>query len=160
MIESTDKNTTLTFEQLQQIDISQKRLAVLQSETEIATKTLRGVKSDLDRATKEKDYQEEQLATLTEQIEKKKTELDFLTKEVISGQTSLTELTEKTAVLISEQTIKTDDLNAREKSLVSAENLNQASVENFNKYNELLKEKEKVDTAKQVISKAIETAVW
>ena len=63
MIENnTTANPTLTFDQLQAIDVAQKTLANLQSEITNATKILKGTKMECDRAIKAQAYHEGLLA--------------------------------------------------------------------------------------------------
>lgn len=70
--EEPKKNTELTLEQLEQINVTQHRLIVLETEIVTASKSLRVVKSELEKTLKDKSYQEELLATLTTQTEELK----------------------------------------------------------------------------------------
>lgn len=78
MINEGNDNVKLTFDQLQAIDVVEKRLGNLQSEINIATKNLTALKKDTDRIYKEKTYQEELLANLTKQTEDKTKEISDL----------------------------------------------------------------------------------
>jgi hypothetical protein len=89
---NTTANPTLTFDQLQAIDVAQKTLANLQSEITNATKVLKGTKMESDRAVKEKVYQEELLSDLTLQVESKTITISTLDKDIDEKTTSLNEL--------------------------------------------------------------------
>lgn len=78
MIDTPSNNPKLSFEQLQAIDITQKRLAVLESEINNASKVLKGTKVECDNAVKENKYQQEQLITIITQVDNKKKELSDL----------------------------------------------------------------------------------
>ena len=86
---NSTSNPTLTFDQLQAIDVAQKTLANLQSEITNATKILKGTKMECDRAIKAQAYHEGLLADLTSQTD---------TKTLNSSKLD-TEITEKTAML-------------------------------------------------------------
>ena len=88
MIETPTTNPTLTFDQLQAIDVAQKTLANLQSEINNATKVLKGTKMECDRAVKNQVYNEELLGNLTAQVETKTKELADL-KESITEKTAM-----------------------------------------------------------------------
>jgi chromosome segregation ATPase len=85
---NTSANPTLTFDQLQAIDVAQKTLANLQSEINNATKVLKGTKMECDRAVKNQAYNEELLGNLTTQVETKTKELADL-KESITEKTAM-----------------------------------------------------------------------
>jgi len=89
---NTSANPTLTFDQLQAIDVAQKTLANLQSEINNATKVLKGTKMECDRAVKNQAYNEELLANLTAQVENKRGELANLTGNVSERTAMLNEL--------------------------------------------------------------------
>jgi len=63
MIDTPTDNVKLSFDQLQAIDFTQKKLANLESEIKIANKNLKIVITDCDKVIKEKAYREEQLET-------------------------------------------------------------------------------------------------
>jgi hypothetical protein len=161
MIETTSANVKLTFEQAQQLAEMESRLSVIQNNTAVAEGTLIGIKKESMAVAKEKLYQETLLADLTREVEKKQSELSILNEQIVENQKVNDDLNEKSKTLSERHTAKEAELTLREKTLASVEQLHQARAEHFNnKQDELLKEKEKVQNAKNVISKAIETATW
>lgn len=161
MIDSPTENVKLTFEQLQQIDVVEKRLSNLQSEIANANKILKGTKSECDRALKEKLYQEELAFNLASQIKELTTSRDNLAKEITLSTQAL-EDTKKTSKDLSESNYaKTDELLKREQKISQSETEHLLKVEDFNnKYNQLLDDKNAISTAKEAFLKAIETVTW
>jgi chromosome segregation ATPase len=92
---NSTSNPTLTFDQLQAIDVAQKTLANLQSEIVIATKILKGTKMESDRAVKEKLYQEELLENTKTQVEDETKQLNYLTSEIAQSNVILTKLNDE-----------------------------------------------------------------
>lgn len=161
MIDSPNENVKLTFEQMQQIDIVQKRLSVLESEITSATKILKGTKSECDRAVKEKLYQEELLANIKEVVEQFTVKKDNLVLEIISHTTEIDNLKEKTTQLNKENYDKESDIIARTKDLDNAEyNFNQKVQDFSTKTNQLLEDQLSIKTAKDAFLKATETVSW
>ena len=117
-------NPTLTFDQLQAIDVAQKTLANLQSEITNATKVLKGTKMECDRAVKNQAYNEELLAGLTTQVEAKKKELADLLANHTDTSSKLSALNSEIKTKTTEQTTKTAELNDRESLVKSAEEAN------------------------------------
>ena len=66
---SPNENVKLTFEQMQQIDVVEKRLANLQIEVSLATKLLTETRLDSERLTKERIYQNGLLSDLLRKVE-------------------------------------------------------------------------------------------
>lgn len=121
MIETPTENVKLTFEQLQQIDVTQKRLAQLESEITIATKTLRGTKLEADRATKENAYQQELLMKISTQVDAKKKELEELNSVYTQTKSELSNLQSNIADKTVTQAAKDTELKNREDKLASGE---------------------------------------
>jgi hypothetical protein len=156
MIETTQDNPKLTFDQLQAIDVVEKRLANLESEVNIATKSLRIAKLDADRATKENIYQNELLAIVSAQVIEKQTKATALDEEIIAKSTQLSEIQSQFVEITNKKTAqemelkeKEDKASAKELELTKKEEvLNKVetqltlNIEEFNR---------KVGTLKQVI---------
>lgn len=120
-MEQPEPNAKLTFDQLQAIDVTQKRLANLESEVNIATKSLKVAKLDADRATKENLYQNELLGIVTAQVaekQKKSTELD---EQILEKSNELGTISQKVAEFTSKQTIKEMELKDREDKVFAKE---------------------------------------
>ena len=161
MIETPTENVKLTFEQLQQLDVVQKRLAVLESEMAIATKLLKGTRLEGDRALKEKIYQEELLATVKEKIEKAQKDLDSLVVRVAESSVVLNEKRAESEDIhiAAQQTLGV--LNDREDRLAKAEKeYEQKNKELNNKIKDFLTEKSTVEEAKKAFKKAVEFVKW
>ena len=118
---NTTSNPTLTFDQLQAIDVAQKTLANLQSEITNATKVLRGTKLESDRAVKDKAYQEELLANAKTQVEEETKQLNYLTSEIAQSNVILGKLNDEINSKTDIQKKKDDDLQARESAVQNRE---------------------------------------
>lgn len=117
MIDQPNANVQLTFEQLQQIDTTQKRLTNIQNEVFAAEKLLSEIRNDIERITKEKDYQQGILDGLNSDIagliETKNT---LITTNQAAGKVLL-ETQQKTEDLLTSTDAKTLALNDRENIL-------------------------------------------
>ncbi len=122
MINEPTSNPTLTFDQLQAQDASQKILANLQSEINIATKVLKGTKLESDRAVKDKAYQEELLANVKIQVEEETKQANYLTSEIAQSNVILGKLNDEINTKTETQKKKDTALQDRETNLVKAEN--------------------------------------
>jgi chromosome segregation ATPase len=161
MIDNTSDSVKLTFEQLQQIDATQKRLSNLESEIIIATKTLKGTKMECDRAVKEKLYQEELLVDLNGKIESTKNVLNELSLNVDKNNATLSETIKKIDTMNLRYLEKTDELNERERGIKMAENSLNKEIDYFAiKSSQLLEDQFSVKTAKDAFLKATETVTW
>lgn len=154
MIDTPNENVKLTFDQLQSIDIAQKRLGVLESEIANATKVLRGTKLECDRAVKELDYQNVLLKDITESVNKSKKELEELNLNKQAVKNILDSLNKEISEKLSVHTAKENELaeretkvsaketeiNSRHRDLMGKENLHTLDKEDFNKKVAKLKE--------------------
>jgi len=95
MLNQETENVKLDFEQLQKIDVVQKRLANLESEINIASKNLTALKKDTDRIYKEKTYQEELLADLTSKTDDKKLQSSKLDESITEHTAMLNKIIEE-----------------------------------------------------------------
>lgn len=118
---SSEPTIKLQIEQLQQLEVFQKRLANLESEVGIAQKTLLATKKDSERAVADRKYQEEQLATTTKAFEMAKTNLASLQSTHLATSATLdkinAEITDKTKVSLA----KDKELADREAKVVAKE---------------------------------------
>jgi hypothetical protein len=139
MLNQETENVKLTFEQLRQIDVVQKRLSNLESEITIATKNLNALKKDTDRIYKEKMYQEELLANLTTQTDTKKLELIKLGESITEHSNILNKLITEYKEHTEKMTIEKDEHSVKGERISKKEiELNEKSSE----LNEKLKEYE------------------
>lgn len=147
-MEQPESNAKLTFDQLQAIDVTQKRLANLESEVNIATKSLKVAKLDADRATKENLYQNELLGIVTAQVaekQKKSTELD---EQILEKSNELRTISQKVAEFTSKQTIKEMELKDREDK-VSAKELQLSNQGNALGKERIILENDKAEHAQK-----------
>ena len=150
-------NATLTFDQLQAIDVAQKRLSNLESEIVNAAKVLKGTKMECDRAVKEKTYQEELLGTLTIQTVEAKKQLDETKTSLLDVSYKLDDLNKELKTKTTEQTKKDTELTTREDKISSQEiKLNEDRIELDKRINVLLVDSDrfnsKVAKLKEVIA--------
>ncbi len=150
-------NVKLTFDQLQQIDAAQKRLANIQTEVSVALKVLTEKRLELEQVLKDKDYQEgllgevtAKVATITftlKQLESnvlEKTDLlnhllDTINTERVSHETKTAEFQEREIKLIA----KEQELNQTTQSLAGKMSNYTEATEEFN---------DKVATLKAVLN--------
>lgn len=121
MIDTPTTNPTLTFDQQQQIDTTQKRLIVIESEITNATKVLRGTKMECDRAVKDLVYQEERLSVITIQVESAKKNLEELNDSCTQTKEKLSALESDIFTKSSIQSTKEQELKDREDRIKTAE---------------------------------------
>jgi hypothetical protein len=114
MIDTPNENVKLTFDQLQAIDVTEKRLANLESEVNIATKSLRVAKLDADRATKENIYQNELLAIVTAQVAEKQNRATQLDEQILAKSDELAVLSSKIVEFTAKKTAEEMLLKDRE----------------------------------------------
>ena len=160
-IEQPNENIKLSLEQLQQIDIVQKRLSVLESEITNANKVLKGTKMEIDRVVKEKAYQEELLAKLLENTKKAKIEYEELLSNVKISKKILLDNQEKSRVISSSIDNKSQDISKREKQLIVNEKSHDKNVSDFNQKNEkFLKDRSSLEKAQSILLEAIKSVSW
>ena len=155
---TSTSNPTLTFDQLQAIDVAQKRLAVLESEIVNAQKVLKGTKMEADRATKENIYQNDLLVEVSSKVETKQKELEDLKTNFLEISYNLDDLNKEIKEKTKVQADKELELNNRENDISSKETTLQlkenklASEQNTLEEN-LLSFNSKVVKLKEVMSK-------
>jgi chromosome segregation ATPase len=157
MNDTPTENPKLSFDQLQAINVTQKRLAVLESEIVNATKQLRSTKLEADRATKENIYQNELLSTVSASVVKKNTEATKLDEEILSKKDVLAHLNSEIATKSAEHTTKIMELKDREDKVVATElSTHQREVDILDGRDDLNNDirnwKDKVAKLKEVIS--------
>lgn len=158
MIENTEANVKLTFEQLQQIDVTQKRLANLANEVNIASKKLNEERALCERVTKERMYQEELLADLTAKVGELKSHHFELNGHVQVSSELLVTNTQKAQEIATMSEQKLMELKEREDKLTSDERDFVEKKKEFNAdFNKLSEDKVLVQSAKNVIKNAIES---
>lgn len=161
MIDTPNDNVKLTLEQMQQIDVVEKRLAVLKNEITISQNLLMGTRMEIDRATKEKEYQEELLFSLQNQVEDFSNKKDILINEINSSIEINDKLKEESAKINNENYIKISEINSRQSELESKEENFNKRMEDFNiKSSQLLEDQLSIKTAKDAFLKATEAVTW
>lgn len=161
MIDTPSDNIKLTFEQMQQIDVVEKRLAVLKNEITISQNLLIGTRMEMDRATKEKEYQEELLSNLQTQVEDFSKKKDILINEINSSIETNDKLKEESTKINNENYIKISEINSRQSDLESKEENFNKRMEDFNiKSSQLLEDQLSIKTAKDAFLKATEAVIW
>lgn len=161
MIDTPNDNVKLTLEQMQQIDVVEKRLAVLKNEITISQNLLMGTRMEIDRATKEKEYQEELLSSLQNQVEDFSNKKDILINEINSSIEINDKLKEESAKINNENYIKISEINSRQSELESKEENFNKRMEDFNiKSSQLLEDQLSIKTAKDAFLKATEAVTW
>lgn len=161
MIEQTSSNTSLTFEQMAQIEETKKRLSNLENEIIIANKNLSVINKDVVKATKEREYQEDLKSGLIIDIEK-------LSKEKLILENSNLEINsylEKTTKEIKEALKDIEDnkasLSLRESAILSSENKIKKDLVNIDeKAQQILEERKVLETAYNAFNEALKTIVW
>jgi len=157
MINQTDKNITLTTEQLLQIDTVKKTLDNLQNEIAIATKELNVLNKDVIKATKERIYQEELIENLSKQIPVKEKELENITNSVKQSEEYVKKILGEIKISDEENKKKTEELKDRENQLVIAENLiNLEKESNKNDSIENRKDRDNIENAQKMLSETLE----
>lgn len=121
MIDEPTKNPELSFDQLQAIDVVQKRLSNLEAEIAIAAKNLSIEKKEVVKATKEREYQEELLAKLNAQVPALQAEKDKIEAAVKAGEERLAKIIQEDRVLKAEQTATAIQQTERENALRESE---------------------------------------
>ena len=121
MTETPAENVKLSFEQLQAIDTTQKRLAVLESEIAIATKVLKGTKLECDRATKEIAYKNELLDSVNLQVKTVEDNLISLNETLANTREELAKVNSEISTKSSVQTAKDMEFKDREDGIVAKE---------------------------------------
>lgn len=156
MINSSDKNPELTFDQLQAMDVVQKRLSNLETEISIAQKNLLIEKKEVVKATKEREYQEELLGKLNAEIpllEEKKEKLEIAIKEM---EDYLTRASDEDRMFKTEQTKIESEHVERENSIREKEIKLMNQSESLRKeVSEFKVEKEKLLDFKEALSVVI-----
>jgi len=161
MIDTPNDNVKLTLEQMHQIDVVEKRLAVLKNEITISQNLLMGTRMEIDRATKEKEYQEELLFSLQNQVEDFSNKKDILINEINSSIEINDKLKEESAKINNENYIKISEINSRQSELESKEENFNKRMEDFNiKSSQLLEDQLSIKTAKDAFLKATEAVTW
>lgn len=161
MIEQTSSNTSLTFEQMAQIEETKKRLSNLENEIIIANKNLSVINKDVVKATKEREYQEDLKSGLIIDIEK-------LSKEKLILENANLEINsylEKTTKEIKEALKDIEDnkasLSLRESAILSSENKIKKDLVNIDeKAQQILEERKVLETAYNAFNEALKTIVW
>lgn len=161
MIDTPTDNVKLTFEQMQQIDVVEKRLVVLKNEITISQNLLMGTRMETDRATKEREYQEELLSNLQSQVEDFSNKKDALVLDINSSIEINDKLKLETTKMNEENHRKISEIVSRENELkIKEENFNKR-MEDFNiKSSQLLEDQLSIKTAKDAFLKATEAVVW
>lgn len=161
MIDTPTENVALTFEQMQQIDVVQKKLSNIQNEIVLASKLLNQTKLECQNVTKEKVYQEELLDTLKIKVSEIKNIHEDLNGKVELSKNTLEENNRKSKEIIQLYESKSIELKDKEEFLnIKIEN-HTKNVEEFKKESKnLLEEKKLVDNAKSIFSKALESITW
>ncbi len=157
MITSPTSNVKLTFDQIQAIDTTEKRLSVLESEITNAQKILKGTRMECDRAVKEQNYQEGILSTLSLNVDEAKSELTKTNEELTSAKSELSLITSQVQDLKKSQEEASMKLKEREDTVTARENAYVTSSEDLNTHKNEFKNQvgdfnEKVDKLKEVLS--------
>lgn len=121
MLNQPEANPKLTFEQLQAIDVAEKKLANLHREIDISTKDLRVLSLDINKAIKERAYQEDLMAGLAPQIEEKKTVIAKLDTEIDTKSVELKTLHAGADEITLANTTKDKELKDREEKVAVKE---------------------------------------
>jgi chromosome segregation ATPase len=156
MIDNSNENVKLTFEQMQQIDTVQKRLSNIENEVIIAQKNLNVVNKDVLKATREREYQEELISKLNIEIELKTQEKIKLETAVNEMQSYLEEATLKDKELKSEHKTKEIELVQKEHELSEKDKTLCAKEEKLTRQESQFSEEKnifasKVDKLKEVL---------
>lgn len=161
MLENSPQNVKLTFDQLQQIDVAEKRLAHLQIEVSLATKLLTETRLDCEKVTKEKIYQEGLLADINSQLSSATLKHDKLLEDIKASEGILNSNTEKSVTIGLANEKKEKDLNERESKIIEREIEHSKKEKDFiTNSNNLSKEKSLVENAKGAFLKATESITW
>lgn len=150
MVESPNANVALTFEQLQQIEVTKGILRNLEAETAIATKNLSILQKEVVKATKEREYQEELCTSLSVEMGKKEVEKSSLESSMLQIANAL-EISKTERTRIEKEILdQEEDIRTRELSLKEREDKHSSLHE------ELLAEARNLELDRNAIEKAKE----
>jgi len=161
MINSSDKNVELTFEQLEQLDVFSKRLSALENNITITSKNLNVLMKEVIKATREKEYQEELLSTTTVAIERKKAELASLENSVRLKEEEIARFTSDEQAR--KQTLEQKETDIAERIIKLEETENQIREQQESVRAETEKQaidRENLNKSMEAFSEAIKTVTW
>lgn len=161
MIEQTSSNTSLTFEQMAQIEETKKRLSNLENEIIIANKNLSVINKDVVKATKEREYQEDLKSGLIIDIEKLRKEKLILENSNLEINSYLEKTTKEIKEALKDIEDNKASLSLRESAILSSENkIKKDSVNIDEKAQQILEERKVLETAYNAFNEALKTIVW
>jgi len=144
MIETPNENVKLSFDQMQAIDLTQKRLSILESEIAVCQKVLRGTKLESDRAIKEKAYQNELLDSVNKQLSEKQSILSKLDEEILVKSNEKAQLLSYVANNKDAQEKREMELKDKEDKVVALEVSSQESINDLKALQVQFQEEQKV----------------
>lgn len=128
MNDAPNSNVKLTFDQLQAIDTTEKRLANLQTEVSVAVSNLTAARLDAERVTKERIYQDDLLKSVTEKVKELQARHDVLLSNIQTGNAILSDNAAKAAAITAESEAKLVELDNKETALNVAIKEHEANV--------------------------------
>lgn len=157
-MESPNANVELTFDQLQAIDTTQKRLANLQNEISVAAQNLDVARQDLEKVTKERIYQDELLKTVSQKVADLQSKYDTLVSTIEIANTLLSETTAKARTITAECEERLASIESKEETLKTALTEHTTNVEVHTvRSKQLAEDIEAVNNAKNILKTAIES---
>lgn len=161
MLNAPNKNVELTFDQLQQLDVFQKRLTVLESNISAMTRDLNIVNKEVIKATKEREYQESLLADVSAKISTKQQEFNSLEASVLQVKESISLFQKEETEMRKTLTKKELELSERHESMLLAERKLTEQQQEFNTESQRqTEEREKLEIAYDAFSIALKTITW
>lgn len=161
MIDSPSENVKLTFDQLQQIDVTKKQLANLQSEIANAIKLVKVNKLEMDKITKEKQYQEQLFVELELKVKELQKHHSNLLVDIENDKKNLNEINEKMKSLTEEHKKKSDALEISENKHKLDIIEHEKKVGEYNiQSTKLESDKLAVKSVQDAFSKVIEQIPW
>lgn len=157
MINTPSESIIFTDTQTAQLDELKKRLLNFEGEISIAQKNIKTHKAETEAVIKERAYQEELFKQAQDNTEKAKVILADIYSEIEKAQEILNNCNQETKLINDSNIVRASELKEREEILAVGEKEYNKKVENFtNNYNEFLKDKVFVETAKDAFLKALE----
>lgn len=158
---SPTNNVQLTFEQLQQIDMFEKRLGNLQNEVNLAVKQLSVARTDCDRIFKEKEYQEKILTSLIGDVNNAKSELVIVISSLESNKVELSKTVESHRELHEELSKREVTVQKKESNLDSKLKEHESLTKVFNSQSKQLEQdRNAVEAAQEAFVTATKYITW
>lgn len=158
MINSPESSIILSDSQNAQINEYQRRISNIEGEASIANKNLKILKSEIEKSVAEKVYQENLHAEIFSKTEQSQNILSGLLVKIEQEKEKLSDIKKLSDSLNMSNIVKNDQFIGRENELIEKEKVHNIKVEQYTvSQTELLRDKEKVETAKEAIAQALET---